>query len=102
MTLLNIGSLLLGVFALALPIIHIYKKRIHTKNNYTSSKVLFSLSTCALALLLQIFYAYYLVIINDWSALMDIVRALSIVSSLLLISTVLLNLFALKVLNQNK
>ena len=53
-----------------------------------------SFSACAIAICLQIFYNLYLVNIEDWSALSEM-RAVAVVSTVLVIVTILLNALTL-------
>ncbi|MBU5210747.1 hypothetical protein [Heyndrickxia oleronia] len=88
--LLNFGSLILGLIALTIPVVNFiqYKKQIN-KNRGVLSFI--STSSCAVSLCFQILYCYYLVEIEDWSALMDITGAMAFVAMLLLIITIILN-----------
>lgn len=86
--LLNIGSLVLGLFALILPFISLMKK---DQPNQLLLLSLGSLSACATAICLQIYYQAYLVEIEDWTALMDTTRAAASISLLLLAGTIILN-----------
>ena len=88
--LLNFGSLILGLIALTIPVVNFiqYKKQIN-KNRGVLSFI--STSSCVVSLCFQILYCYYLVEIEDWSALMDITGAMAFVAMLLLIITIILN-----------
>ena len=88
--LLNFGSLILGLIALTIPVVNFiqYKKQIN-KNRGVLSFI--STRSCAVSLCFQILYCYYLVEIEDWSALMDITGAMAFVAMLLLIITIILN-----------
>lgn len=91
---LNFGSLILGLVAWILPIINIILyKNYNNKNWFIFSTT--SITFCAISLWFQILYNNYLVQIEDWSALMDTTRAISIVSAILLIVTVILNIITL-------
>lgn len=91
---LNVGSLILGCIALGLPIIiFIFHKKVRFIIKSMSS--MFSMSCCASSLCMQIFYANHLVNIGDWTALMDTSRAISLISLILLIVTIILNLILL-------
>ena len=94
--LLNLGSLMLGLIAWIFPVINIkrflYKK--HEHRNWVVFSIM-SISACATSLCFQIFYNYYLVKIGDWSALMDIMGAVTFLATGLLIVTITLNLITL-------
>jgi cytochrome c oxidase subunit 4 len=57
--------------------------------------IILSLIACSISLLMQIIYGNYLVRIEDWSALMDTSNAVTLVSSVLIIVTVILNIITL-------
>lgn len=88
--LLNVGSLVLGLVAWILPIISLIKRK-NNNNNYWALMSIVSLGACATSLLFQIIYNNHLVIIEDWSALMDTINAVVFVSTFLLLTTILLN-----------
>lgn len=91
---LNVGSLVFGLVAWALPVVSLVKRKAHDWRVYSIASV----SACAVALCLQIFYTDHLVKIEDWSALMDISNAAAKVSAILLAITLVLNaiIWALK------
>lgn len=89
-SLLNIGSLILGLIAWILPIINLILYKNHNHKNWFAFSIM-SLSACAISLCFQIFYNNHLVKIEDWSALSDITGAISFVSAVLLIVTITLN-----------
>ncbi|SFK33261.1 cytochrome c oxidase subunit 4 [Halobacillus dabanensis] len=91
---LNIGSLVLGVMAWSLPIVYLLRYKIPEYRKWVVFSIM-SISACAISLCLQIFYTYHLVMIEDWSALMDTTRAVASVSSVLVIVTILLNAITL-------
>ncbi|ALS78456.1 hypothetical protein AUO94_07170 [Planococcus kocurii] len=96
---LNIGSLILGLIAWALPIAMLAK---HNKEN-NKRLVLFSIasiSACVISLCFQILYQDYLVRIEDWSALADTSKAVVRLSFLLAIVTILLNVITALVYNK--
>ena len=62
----------------------------------------FSISSCAISLCLQIFYANHLVNIEDFTAMMDILGTVSNVSVVLLIATIVLNIITYMICNRNK
>nr|WP_259545591.1 hypothetical protein [Heyndrickxia oleronia] len=88
--LLNFGSFILGLIALTIPVVNFiqYKKQ-YNKNRGVLSFII--ISSCAVSLGFQILYCYYLVEIEDWSALMDITGAMAFVAMLLLIIIIILN-----------
>ncbi|CDQ20090.1 hypothetical protein [Halobacillus karajensis] len=92
-SLLNIGSLVLGLIAWILPLIHLLGDHRRTALKWG----ILSLSACAVSLCLQLFYTYHLVSIEDWSALMDTTGAVASVAAVLLIVTLLLNAMSLMV-----
>jgi cytochrome c oxidase subunit 4 len=94
--LLNIGSLVLGLLAWILPMVNLtrYKKQNH-KNWLVFSVI--SISACAISLCFQILYNYYLVRIEDWSALMDTMGTIAFSTTVLLIVTFILNAITLKI-----
>ena len=88
---LNLGSLLLGLTAWALPIVNLVKRnRSKHKKWYILS--LSSLCACAASLLMQIFYTNYLIRIEDWSALMDTNNAVVLASTVLFLVALILNI----------
>lgn len=88
---LNLGSVLLGVLALALPIIVMIRKAKSVKVCFC---ILLSMSFCLLAVLFQMAYGNHLVAIEDWSALMDTSEATLSLSAKLSLFTALLNFAA--------
>lgn len=86
--LLNIGSIVLGLIALAIPTYCLINKE-KEKSIAISS---FSYAACAVSLCFQIFYNYYLVKREDWSALLDTFGAVAGASAVLVIGTILLNI----------
>ena len=89
---LNLCSLILGLLAWFLPIFRIARLRHNESRRSLHLTSALSLSACALALCLQVFYNHHLVRIEDWSALLDTSRAVAIISAVLLAVTLLLNL----------
>ena len=91
---LNVGSLLFGLIAWITPIIKLIQF-----NKGTIKKVLLtsttSLVACSVSLCMQILYTGYLVKIQDWTALLDTYDMLIFASLILLIITIVLNLFTL-------
>ncbi|KAB7673202.1 hypothetical protein [Bacillus sp. B1-b2] len=88
--LLNIGSLLLGLIAWFIPIVYLLRLQKYSSHSLLVSSLL-SLSACGISLCFQIFYTYHLVVIEDWSALMDTMYAVSLASVVLLMVTISLN-----------
>ncbi len=92
--LLNLGSLVLGLIALILPVVNLMRYKKHSHRNWVSLSIM-SISACAISLCFQIFYNYHLVKIEDWSALMDITGAVVYVAATLFIVTIILNAITL-------
>ncbi len=90
-SLLNIGSLILGIIAWAIPIISIINKKRAKESNWAVFS-LTSIGACGISLFFQILYNHHLVEIQDWSALMDTSRALTFASIVLLAITMILNI----------
>ncbi|WP_455617122.1 hypothetical protein [Eisenbergiella sp.] len=98
---LNVGSLLLGLAALIIPVIIIvrYKK---TGNRNQSVLYTTSMCACALSLFFQICYNDHLVKIKDWSALSDTSEAVVSGALNLLLGTILFNIIALVICYSKK
>ena len=95
-SLLNLGSLVLGLIASLLPIVTLVtQNRAHSRNWMIMSVV--SIGACGISLCLQLFYSAHLVRIEDWSALMDSANAAAWVSAALLACTLALNALSLAV-----
>lgn len=94
--LLNLGSLLLGLIAWILPVINLAKNNKTEHKNWVVYSIT-SVSACVIALYMQILYNNHLVKIEDWSALMDTSDAVSFVSAILLVVTIVLNAITLAV-----
>jgi len=91
---LNLGSFVLGLIALILPIASlVVQRRVSDTSRIISPAV--SLGACAVSLCLQLFYGAHLVRIEDWSALMDTADAAARVSAALLVCTLALNALSL-------
>ena len=90
---LNVGSLLLGLAALIIPVIIIvrYKKRGNRNQPVLYTE---SMCACALSLFFQICNNDHLVKIKDWSALSDTSEAVVSGALNLLLGTILFNVFA--------
>lgn len=87
--LLNLGSLIFGIIALAIPIIMITVKKVSLKN--AAVGIYFSLLCALVSLFMQILYTKHLVDIEDWSALMDTQGAVVFAALVLIIVTMVLN-----------
>ncbi len=86
---LNGGSLVLGLVAWVLPIIGILIAR--EKKLHFWSLTALSLTACAIAIFFQMVYNQHLIDINDMSALLDISKAVTYISGILLLVTGILN-----------
>jgi biotin transporter BioY len=91
---LNIGSLMLGLIAWILPVVNLLRDKKQEKKKWIRLSLI-SVSTCAISIYFQIFYIYYLVKIEDWSALMDTIGAMAFASAVLIIVTIILNAFTI-------
>ncbi|MBU8852764.1 hypothetical protein [Priestia megaterium] len=98
---LNIGSLVLGLISLILPIINLMKNNKQEHKNWVVLSII-SISACAISVCFQIFYQNYLVKIEDWSAIMDTMGSVAFVSAVLLIVTIILNVITLIVYRGRK
>ena len=90
---LNLGSIVLGLAGWILPILHISQLSKKRRGLGRYAHIL-SMGACCLAIWFQICYDEHLVNIEDWSALMDTVAAVRLVSVFLLVITLLINLLA--------
>ncbi|QAT51319.1 hypothetical protein EQM14_11330 [Caproiciproducens sp. NJN-50] len=97
--LLNIGSLVLGLIAWVLPAVNLAQAKNSDCRNWALSVV--SVSACAVALCMQIFYSEHLVKIQDWSALMDTSHSTAWISTMLLVVTIVLNTITFVVYHKN-
>ncbi|WP_227396120.1 hypothetical protein [Jeotgalibacillus aurantiacus] len=88
---LNLGSLLLGLIAWAIPLVFLASRKPKISISIT---IFTSFTACTIALLFQFLYEQHLVNIEDWSALSEI-RAVVFASSVLIAFTILFNAFAL-------
>ncbi|MFY0517802.1 hypothetical protein ACOMCU_08200 [Lysinibacillus sp. UGB7] len=93
-SLLNIGSLVLGLIAWIIPVVNLMRYEKHGHSKWGGLAIL-SISACAISLCFQIFYNYHLVKIEDWSALMDTMGAVAFAAAILVIVTILLNAITL-------
>lgn len=92
--LLNVGSLVIGLIAWLLPLIGLLQSK---NNDFKKWGLLssLSLSACSISLIFQLYYQYHLVIIEDWSALMDTTGGVIFAATVLLSVTFILNIFML-------
>ena len=98
--LLNLGSLLLGLIAWILPVINLANNNKAEHKNWVVISIS-SVSTCAIALYMQILYGNHLVKIEDWSALMDTSHGVALVSAIFLVVTITLNAITIAVYCKN-
>ena len=92
--LLNLGSVMLGLFAWIIPVVNLIQYREHTHRNWVALSIM-SISASAISLCFQIFAINYRVKVADWSALMDTMNAVAFVSAVLIIVTIMLNVITL-------
>lgn len=87
---LNISSFIIGIIALVFPIISMF---IYKRNNYKSWFIfsIMSMIACSFSLLLQILHNYILVKLEDFSAIMDTIGAVTYVAAGLFVVTIILN-----------
>ena len=97
-SLLNNGSLVLGLIAWILPIINIIKYKNHNNKNCITLSVI-SMSACSISICFQIFYNNHLVNIMDWGALMDTISFGAFLASVLLVVTIILNVITIFIYN---
>lgn len=93
---LNLGSLVLGVISWLIPIVVLWQGK---KRDIGVGVLVSSSTSCAAALILQILEIRNRVHLEDWTAIMDTIDILPWVATILVIITAILNLFALKKLN---
>lgn len=91
---LMLGSLVLGLIAWIFPVINLMQFKKHENRNWAVLSIL-SISACAISLYFQIFYNDHLVKIGDWTALMDTTGASTLLSTVLLVVTIILNAITL-------
>lgn len=87
---LNVGSLVFGLIAWIFPIIGI----LFFRKKYLQSRFglsVLSFAACAIAIFFQLMYNQHLIDINDISALLDTSKAVTLISGILLVITVILN-----------
>lgn len=97
---LNLGSLVLGVIAILLPIYSLLSTNKKVQN-YRLIFCTLSFSACSISISFQLFYNNHLVKIEDWSALMDTTSSSVLAVSILLITTILLNTLTI-IFNRDK
>ena len=97
MGLLNLGSLLLGLVAWILPVVNLVRAYRGDHHGNRAALSIASFSACAVSLCLQFSYQHYLVRIGDWAALMDTAGAVTLVATVLVIVTIILNVLTLLV-----
>jgi len=87
----NLGSLVLGVVSWIIPMLAVsqYHKG-HKQKNFS----IYSFTSCATALVFQLFEIRHRVNIEDFSAIMDTIGAISVVSVILVVITFALNITA--------
>ncbi|KKO53455.1 hypothetical protein [Paenibacillus sp. DMB20] len=100
-SLLNLGSLVLGLIAWILPVVNLVRYEKHEHRSWGILSIM-SISACAISLCLQIFYNYHLVKIEDWAALLDTTGAVAFVAAVLLIVTIILNAITLIIYRDRK
>lgn len=88
-SLLNLGSLILGIAAWVLAIVGIIAPKSEGARKLVFSTI--SMGACAGSICLQTFYSRHLVRIEDWSALTDTASAVAFVCAVLFGVSVLLN-----------
>lgn len=91
---ISIASIILAILALSLPIISVHLMN-HNKNCNHILLTLFSVSSCSASIFIQILYFNYLVKSEDWSSLLDTSGAITVISFIFLITTIILNFFSL-------
>lgn len=93
---LNLGSIILGLAAWAIPVSCIVKK------SGSSLPSVFSFTACIVSLLMQLAELRHRVQIEDWSALLDTVDAVMMSAVVLAAVTLLLNIIALTIFRKSK
>ena len=92
--LLNLGSLILGLVSWLLPIASLLRRSKQAESG-RAIYLFLSFAACSISLLLQQYYNDHLVKIEDWSAMMDTMKAVSIAATALVIVTIALNAMTL-------
>lgn len=99
--LLNLSCLLLGLISWVIPIINIIiMKKISNKKIYISMFI--SMSVCLVSIYFQSLYIKYLININDWTALMDIIGTSVVLEFILILVNIILNFTTLILINKYK
>ena len=88
---LNIGSIILGAFAWLFAGLAITTPKVFTSRKNT----LVSFSLCAISLVLQLFEINRRMLLGDYAAIEDTIRAILIAGVVLVSITIILNLVAL-------
>jgi cytochrome c oxidase subunit 4 len=99
--LLNLGSLVFGLIAWVIPVIHL-AKRDKAGNRIWCLLSMASAIACSISLFMQILYGNHLVKMEDWAALMDTSNAVALVSSALIAVTVALNIAMVAAYSKSK
>ena len=87
----NLSSLVLGLAAWVLAVLAVMGKQANKSHRFSVS----SFSLCSVSLLLQIFEVNNRVNLNDFSAIIDTIRAVILAACVLVGVTVILNIAAL-------
>lgn len=88
---LTTGSILFGLISIIVPIINLMRQdKSAVRNLGVFSGI--SISACAISLCMQIFYANHLVIIEDFTAMMDLSGIVANASALLVFANITLNI----------
>lgn len=87
----NVGSVVLGLAGLALPVVVLFR-RMQMKKGFACQLV--SLICCMVSVFLQLIYNDHLVNIEDWGALMDTSGAVVSIAGQLILVTAILNIAA--------
>lgn len=87
---LNVLSLVLGLMAIALPLININLPHKYDRKRYILSTIA-SMGSCTMALFFQMIYTWHLIVIRDWTALMDTQATIVLCALILIAGTVLVN-----------
>ncbi|MDY0393965.1 hypothetical protein RWE15_05150 [Virgibacillus halophilus] len=98
---LNIGSFVFGLIAWILPVGKLLRNNKQGNQKWFTFSVM-SMSACAVSLCFQIIEIYYLVTIEDWSALSDTIGFVTFAATVLLIVTIILNTITLMVYRDKK
>lgn len=99
-SLLNLGSMLLGLTAWIVPFLAM--KQYEKDGVKTFRCIVISFSACIAALCLQFFEINHRVQIQDWSAIMDTIGALKWVALILAVITIILNIMVLGICHEEK